>query len=65
MGEAKAPVLVVVGGAVGDQLRSRGIGEEVRAQLIERERAADRDAVVEDVQVRVGEVRDPLAARSA
>ena len=63
MAHAEAPALGVVGGAVGDAVGLVGQAEDVAAELGERHAAADGGAVVQDVQVAVGEVEDHAAVR--
>ena len=61
VGEAEAPLLLVVAGAVGNQVGLVGQGEEVPSQLLEPDPAAERGAVVEQLQVVPGGVGDPPA----
>ncbi len=61
VGEAEAPLLLVVAGAVGNQVGLVGKGEEMAPQLFESDPAAKRGAVVEQLQVVSGGVGDPPA----
>lgn len=62
-GQAEAPVLLVVAGAVGDPVRMLRLGMEVGAKLVEREGPLERPGVVHDREVMRLEVDDPLAGR--
>ncbi len=61
--KAEAPVRGVVGVAERDPVGVLGEREQVLLQLGERQPLPHGDAVAEDVQVRVGEVDDPIAIR--
>ena len=59
VGQAEAPGLRVVGGAVRDQGRSVGQGVEMRLELRQRQPGVHGHAVADDVEVRPFEVDDP------
>ena len=63
VGQAEAPVLLVVARPIGNQLRLIGQRVEVPLQLLELHLSAERDAVVEQVQVEAAGVGDHLAVR--
>ena len=58
---AEPPLLLPVRGAVRHQVGVVGVGEDVLAQLLERDGGVDRHAVAEDVERRIGEVDDALS----
>ncbi len=62
MRQAEAPVLRPVAGAVGNEIGLIGQRKEVLAQLGKRHGFAHRHAVAHDVQIRVGEIDDGVAA---
>ena len=63
VGQTEAPRLLVVRGAVGDQVRLLRQAVEAESQVAQRKPAVDRDAVADQVQAVVGEVDDPTARR--
>ena len=63
MAEAEPPRLLVVRGAVGNPIRKVGQRVQVFLQLGQRYPFPDRNAVVDDVKIRLLEVDDPFALR--
>ena len=60
---AEPPALSVVRGAIRNELGSSGCVNTCSREFLERDDGVDRNAVVEDVEVRVGEVDDPRPVR--
>jgi hypothetical protein len=61
--QAKAPGFLVVGSAIGDQVRLIGKGVQVGPQLGQRHLRSHRDAVIHHVQVVAAEINDAFAGR--
>ena len=60
MVETKTPVILVVRGLVGDPVRMIRQGKQMLSQLLKRNGLIDRDAVVQNMEVRFLEINDLL-----